>query len=101
MLTSQGVVDPHEFIEEMWPNYRLYGKQNEIIDSFEWNNLTVVPSGNKLGKDFIASLCAISMFVRYPVCRIITTSVRDDHLSVLWSEINDHINKCRFALKTP
>lgn len=101
MYNEYGVIDPHYYIETMWPHYRLYDKQHEIIDSFEYNNITVVPSANKMGKDFVASLCGLGMFTRYPVCRILTTSIRDDHLSILWSEINSHIEQCRFVLKAP
>lgn len=96
-----GVIDPHYFIETMWPNYKPYDKQHDIIESFEYNSVTVVPSANKMGKDWIASLCGLSMFLRHPTCRIITTSIRDDHLSVLWSEMGAHVENCRFPLKTP
>lgn len=95
------VIDPLHFIEKQWPQYYLYDKQRDIVESFEYNTITVVPSGNKMGKDFIASLCAISMFQRYKECRGITTSIRDDHLRVLFGEMDRHIDSGRFPMRYP
>lgn len=100
-MGQSSVIDPIHFIETQWPQYRLYGKQWEIVQSFEYNSITVVPSGNKMGKDFIASLCGLSMFQRYQECRGITTSIRDDHLRVLFGEMDRHIDQCRFPMRYP
>jgi len=97
----QKVIDPFVFQETFWPNYYFFSKQKEIVESFEHNTITVVPACNKVGKDFIAGWCALSMFLRYKECRGITTSIRDDHLRVLFGEIERHINNCRFPLRGP
>jgi hypothetical protein len=93
-------IDPMEFAYQMWPAnmVRFYPKQEEIIYSVENNFETFVHAGNMLGKDFVAGHIALSYFLRYPVVRIITTSVRDKHLDVLWAEIHRCIETCRFPL---
>lgn len=83
-------VDPLCFAAEMWPQVRFYDKQVEVIDSVERNEETYVPAGNKLGKDFVTAFIVLSYFLRhlrYGGVRIVTTSVKDDHLRVLWGEI--------------
>lgn len=95
------VIDPFIFAEKFWPKYYFFPKQREIIDSFEHNTITVVPACNKVGKDFTAGWCALSMYLRYPECRGITTSIRDDHLRVLFGEIERHIDNCLFPIKFP
>ena len=93
-------IDPMEFAYQMWPAnmVRFYPKQEEIIYSVENNDETIVHAGNMLGKDFVAGYIALSYFLRYPVVRIITTSIRDDHLRVLWAEIHRFIDTCRYPL---
>jgi hypothetical protein len=91
-------VDPMEFARVMWPDVYFYSKQREIIYSVENNNITVVPAANKMGKDFVAGFLALSYFLRHPVVRVITTSVKDDHLRVLWSEISRYVRDARFKL---
>lgn len=91
-------LDPLEFASINWPDVRFYNKQKEIIYSVEENPETFVQAGNMLGKDFVAGHIALSCFLRYPTVRIITTSVKDDHLRVLWGEIQRFINTSRFPL---
>jgi hypothetical protein len=96
-------IDPLAFQKVMWPKLDgydtyLYSKQREIIYSVEHNDITVVPAANKMGKDFVAGFIAVSYFLRYPQVRIITTSVKDDHLRVLWAEIQRFMEQCRFPL---
>lgn len=79
-------------------------------------------AGNKLGKDFVAGYIALSFFrapwMYYPAWyfkqieqagqgkpsylvhtrRVITTSVKDDHLRVLWGEIGRYITTCEIPL---
>lgn len=79
------------FCRICWPNVRFYDKQKDVIFSVMENSETIVPAGNMLGKDFVAAFITLWFFVtRHPV-RIITTSVKDDHLRVLWGEINRFI----------
>ena len=81
-----------------WPEVRFYNKQREIIRSVEDNVETIVVAGNKLGKDYVAGFIVLETFLRHPECRIITTSVRDDHLRVLWGEINRYVQTSRVPL---
>lgn len=91
-------VDPMAFNKVMWPDKYFYSKQREIIYSVEHNDITVVSAGNMLGKDFVAGSIALSHFLRYPQARVITTSVKDDHLRVLWAEIQRYIVDCQFPM---
>lgn len=91
-------IDPIEFACTIWPTHEFWSKQLEVIESVEYNNITVVPSCNKGGKDFVAGHIALSHFLRYPECRVICTSVKDDHLRVLFAEIQRFIETARFPL---
>jgi hypothetical protein len=75
----------------LWPNVTFYAKQKEIFESVEENDETVVPAGNTLGKDFVAGAIVLAFFLTRHPCRIVTTSVKDDHLRVLWGEIGNRI----------
>lgn len=81
--------------ELQWPDVEFYDKQLQIIDSVCRNRETYVPAGNKLGKDFIAGFISLGSFLicKYMnvSCRIITTSVAEKHLNVLWGEIGRYV----------
>lgn len=81
-----------------WPHVPFYDKQWEIVDSVEHNVETHVVAGNKLGKDFIAGFIALASFIVHPVCRIITTSVKEEHLDVLWAELRRFIDMSLYPL---
>lgn len=106
----------------LWPDVDVYDKQREMIMSVRESTETIVVAGNQLGKDFVAGFICLSFFVwpqlyfseRY-VCevesfrtpnndphtrRVITTSVADYHLGVLWSEIGWWLRTCRQDLRT-
>lgn len=99
MLMSNQV-DPITLSQRLWPHARYYDKQIEVAYSV-WNNVqTIVPAGNMLGKDYIAGRIVVLFFLtRYP-CRIVTTSAKDDHLRVLWGEINEAINESVVPLRS-
>lgn len=104
----------------MWPDVKLYNKQVEIVESLRDNRETVVVSANQMGKDFVAGFLCASFFVaphmyfsddyvarvnaeangRVPTRRVITTSVRSDHLMILWAETTKFITRARFPLTT-
>lgn len=90
--------DPIKFARVLWPDVRFYAKQQEIIYSVEYNAETYVPAGNKLGKDFVAGFIALRTFLTYREVRVITTSVKDDHLRVLWGEIGRFIQSAAIPL---
>lgn len=91
------ITDPFLFKEMCWPNVKFYDKQIEIVQSVVENDETYVPAGNMLGKDFIAGFICIWAFLAHPVCRIVTTSVKDDHLRVLWGEIGRFIQTSKYS----
>lgn len=91
-------IDPLKFQELMWPHVRFYKKQVEVIYSHVYDDETVVPAGNMLGKDFVAGfLCVYDILTRHPF-RGVTTSAGDDHLDVLWGEINRFIQTAKYPL---
>ena len=113
---------PGDMKRAFWPSVVFYDKQWEIVNSVRDNRETIVVAGNQLGKDYIAGFIALSFFLRPQMyfadeyvreieaqksvsnpnphtVRIITTSVKDEHINVLWSEIGRYINNCRFGLE--
>lgn len=99
---------PIDLIRLLWPDTVIYSKQAEIIESVRYNQQTFVPAGNKLGKDFTAGLIALGAFLFPRIflggdlpseeCRVITTSVKDDHLRVLWGEIGRFLSSCAMPI---
>ena len=81
--------------EVLWPEVQFYDKEIEVVDSTFRNRETYVTAGNKLGKDFIAGFICVSAFLicKYNgiTCRIVTTSVAERHLNVLWGEIGRYV----------
>jgi hypothetical protein len=100
-VTGYSVPDPLVFGRVVWPHVEFYDKQREVIYSVEHNKVTVVPAGNMLGKDFVAGFIALSHFLRHPECRVVTTSVKDDHLRVLWGEIGRFVQTAARPLVQP
>src|SRR5271154_521237 len=94
------IIDPIAFQQFMWPDVHFYDKQREIIYSVLQNDETVVPAGNKLGKDYVAGFICLYFFISRNPCRVVTTSVKDDHLRVLWGEINNFINTAKYPLRS-
>lgn len=105
--------DPFDVARALWPDVHFYDKQREIILSVRDNDETFVPAGNELGKDFVAGFIALgaflapNIFLRHPddgwldstEVRIITTSVKDDHLRVLWGEIGRFVQRSSVPLR--
>lgn len=83
--------DPLIFAKAFWPDVYFYDKQREVIYSVEENDETFVVAGNMLGKDFVAGFISLRYFIIHREVRVITTSVKDDHLRVLWGEIGRYI----------
>lgn len=86
-------LDPLKFIKRFWPHIVLYDKQAEILYSLVENDETVVPAGNKLGKDFVTGLAVIYFFLSRKYARVVTTSVDEGQLqNVLWGEVSNFLN---------
>lgn len=113
--------DPMKFIKWLWPSYTLYDAQRETIYSVKNNRETYVVAANRTGKDFTAGLIALGGILApatflwrddvaapQPVTtlegkklyntRIVTTSVKDDHLDILWGEIDRFIRTAKIPL---
>lgn len=90
--------EPMLMKDALWPHVTFYDKQIEVIHSVRDNIETIVPAANMMGKDF---LCGFVVCWYFMTCyspdlteasvRIITTSVKADHLSVLWGEVSKFI----------
>lgn len=87
-----------DILRGMWPQYKLYKEQWEVVDSVDTNYETFCVAGNMLGKDFLSGFVVTKAALVNDVFRIVTTSVKDEHLNVLWGEINRFIDTCRFDL---
>jgi len=88
---EMNLIDPLKFASMCWPDVTFYKEQKDIIYSVLENDETVVPAGNMLGKDFVAGFLVVWYFMACKTVRIVTTSVKDDHLRVLWGEIGRFI----------
>ena len=93
-------VDPLACVAEWWPHVNLYDKQREILYSIWDNDETYAPAANEMGKDYVGGLAALLFFLTRHPCRVVTTSAKDDHLDVLWGEMNRFITECKYPLKT-
>lgn len=110
-------------IRLQWPDVRLYANQRRAMQSLVECVETVITAGNQLGKDYMAGLAAISFFLWpqffFPkeyvsqvesrrkegqpdwlvhTRRVVTTSVNERHLAVLWGEIGRFITTCKTPL---
>lgn len=91
-------IDPLTLAKALWPRTTFYKQQREIIESIWNDDETYVVAGNMLGKDYIAGRVAVLFFITRTPCRIFTTSVAEDHLDVLWGELNQAIDESRIPL---
>lgn len=94
----KGTIDPLSFADLLWPDVRFYKQQQDIIYSTCENDETFVPAGNKLGKDFVGGFIVLYFFLTRHPCRIVTTSAKSEHLSVLWGEIGRFIQRAKYPL---
>ncbi len=115
------VINPVSFLASHWPAVMIYDKQFDILESLRYSSETFVTAGNMLGKDFISGYVALSFFlapqmyfdVEYVASierqrskdnpnphtvRILTTSVAEHHLKVLWGEIGRFVSTCKYPL---
>lgn len=98
-------IDPLALFDLMWrPKFPagFYARQKEIIYSVRDNEETFVPAGNMLGKDFVTGFIVVWFFLSAikvgATCRVVTTSVRDDHLDILWGEMGRFISTAAYSL---
>lgn len=98
-------LDPMKFVAANWPDTRFYFEQQQAIYSVIRNRETVIVAGNKLGKDFTAGFICPFVFIAATTqgltCRVVSTSVNDRHLDVLWGEIGRFVTTSRTPLLYP
>lgn len=96
-------VDPMRVAHEFWPHSRFYREQRDVCYSVKNNEETVLVAGNRLGKDFQAGFICLEMAIVAAklgcTFRIVNTSVKDDHLRVLWGEIARFVQSSKHPLK--
>ncbi|MGA9669956.1 MAG: hypothetical protein WBQ94_12150, partial [Terracidiphilus sp.] len=107
------IQDPLKLRALLWPPKDeldgIYDLQEEVIWSVEFNKRTVLPAANKMGKDWIASWIIVTLAIRCVLAsrafgskvkfRIVTTSATDEHLDVLWAEIDNRIRESKWPLR--
>lgn len=114
LSTSKGIDCPLKLQRLMWPRVKFYDKEIEVVQSVKDSVETLVHAGNKLGKDYVAGYIALSFFLcpqvyfdptyvrqiealkspsnPYPhTVRVVTTSVKQEHLNILWGEIGRYV----------
>lgn len=92
------LVDPFPVLETLWPEVTFFREQKEIIRSVYENDETFVVAANQVGKDFTAAAIALWFFLCHHPVRIVATSVKDDHLRVLFGEIENFISTSKYPL---
>jgi hypothetical protein len=98
MTTIPAIADPIELARLLWPDVSFYREQQQIIRSIWKDDETYVVAANEMGKDYVAGRVALLFFITRHPCRVVTTSAKDDHLRVLWAEIYNAIQTCRYPL---
>lgn len=93
--------DPLALQAACWPHVYFYREQREVLRSLVENRYTWVPAAQKMGKDFVAGFACVWFFLTRWPCRVVTTSAKDEHLDVLWGEINAFVNSARHPDGTP
>jgi hypothetical protein len=76
----------------------FFKEQRDIIQSVYEDDETFIVAGNQLGKDFTAAAIALWFFLCHHPVRIVATSVKDDHLRVLFGEIENFITTAAYQL---
>lgn len=96
------LIDPMALKGLLWPSVQFYDKQVDTVYSVEECRETIVPAGNQLGKDFVTGFICPNLFLRCMIagltCRIVTTSVAEHHLTVLWGEIGRFLTTSKHPL---
>jgi hypothetical protein len=121
MISSEPSIlnDPVLLCEWLWPWDTFYSAQREVLYAARCAAEVMVQAGNELGKDWVLGRLALAMMVSpwtfYGMehfaqlermkrpddpeyiahqRRVVTTSVKDKHLDVLWGEIGTAWRTC-------
>ena len=120
MIRLDQIFCPLELGKLLWPDVFLWSRQREAVLSLKEAVEVDMPACKEIGKDFAAAFMALTFWIR-PQCyfpqehvravekqrkpgwnphsrRIVTTSIKDEHLDVLWGEIARFYVTSRFPL---
>ncbi len=96
------VIDPMYFRKVFWPEAKFTSYQRDICYEVADTMEVVLVAGNQLGKDYIAGFINCWWFASaYKLdytCRIVSTSVKEDHLGVLWGETGRFLTTSAYPL---
>jgi hypothetical protein len=56
---------PLELLAAVWPQFDLYDKQVDIVESVWANQETFVPAAHQMGKDLVAAFIALAFFLTH------------------------------------
>lgn len=122
MIDPHPAITPLDIVRLGWPHVTMYDRQRETWMAHRESVETLVVAANQVGKDFQAGGIVLVHFlfpwVFYPpeyvqqverfrspnddphTRRGVTTSVKEDHLRVLWGEIGWWVRTCAWDLRT-
>lgn len=99
VVKAKWASNPIAFGRMLWPQYRLYNKQIEIVESVMNNDETYVPAAHKMGKDFVTAFIVLWFFLSRTPARVVTTSSDASQLEgVLWGEMRRFIGESKIPL---
>lgn len=90
--------DPMQFFRILWPSVKFFDRQEEIIRSVQFNTETFVVAAHQMGKDFTAAAIILWAFLCHREARVVATSIRGDHLRVLFGEVGRFIKTAQYPL---
>lgn len=126
LLDPSVMFHPVRLCKAMWPHDRFYDRQCDVLTGARLSTELYVAAGNELGKDWILGrLCVAFMAAPWAWYgpehfarteregrggpgapewvlhqrRCVTTSVKDEHLDVLWGEIGNAFRSCAADLR--
>ena len=90
--------DPVAFIEDCGLG-TVYEPQRRIAEAVARHRLTLVCTGNMVGKDWIAARLVLWYWITHPPCTVITTGPRVEQLQeILWAEIRQAYHSSKIPL---
>jgi hypothetical protein len=91
--------DPVRFNETILARGRYWWRQREICKSVVAHPITLVPTGNMVGKSHVDAGMLIWFLIGYPGCQVIATAPSQTQLEeVLWKEVEQAYRGSRIPL---
>lgn len=90
---------PNVFLDDVLGATLRWDGQERIMKSVVANRRTVVPSGNALGKDWLAARLLLWFLVSFPPAICIATGPTDRQVdAVVWGELAEAYNKAKIPI---